>query len=294
VSDTNLVARDPMPAGAYDCHMSESVFIRDGDRFIPTDLAGSPWGEGLLHGGPPAGLLARAIEHALPDADMHVARLTVDLFRPVPKAPLTIATHVVREGKRIAVMDATLVASGLEVARAAGLLLRKSEVALPPHALPLAPYLEGPDDLPVTGLGPMRRPGDQAAPPPAFTRLRGFHTTVEVRRVAGEPGSGKGTAWIRIPVPFVAGEETSPLVRVAATSDFSNPLGHIRPSEAVGFINADITLYLHRLPRGEWICLETSGVAEPHGLGMVESVVHDVHGPLGRVTQALIVNRRQG
>ncbi len=274
--------------------MADSVFSRDGDRFVPTDLAGSPWGAGLLHGGPPAGLLARAIEQSVRDPDMHVARLTIDLFRPVPRVPLSVATHVVREGKRIAVMDATLAADGVEVCRAAALLLRKTEVALPSHALPLAPYLEGPDDLPVTGLGPMRRPGEQPPPPSGFTRLPGFHTTVEVRRVAGEPGSGKGTAWIRIPVALVAGEETSPLVRVAATSDFSNPLGHIRPSEEVGFINADITLYLHRLPQGEWICLETSGVAEPHGLGMVESVVHDVHGPLGRVTQALIVNRREG
>jgi hypothetical protein len=44
--------------------------------------------------------------------------------------------------------------------------------------------------------------------------------------------------------------------------------------------------------RGEWICLETSGTAEPHGLGMVETVVHDTHGPVGRAVQAVIVNRR--
>jgi hypothetical protein len=66
----------------------------------------------------------------------------------------------------------------------------------------------------------------------------------------------------------------------------------VRPNEDVGFINADISLYLHRMPRGDWICLETSGTAEPHGLGMVETVVHDAHGPVGRAVQAIIVNRR--
>ena len=268
--------------------MTDSIFTRDGDRFVPTDLAGSPWGPGLLHGGPPAGLLARAIELAAVSADLHVARLTIDLLRPVPKQPLSVQTRVVRDGRRIEVLGASLLADGLEVSRASALLLRQSEVALPPSALPLAAYLEGPENLPATGLGVVSRGEEQAA----FRGLPGFHTTVEVRRVAGAPGTGKGTAWIRIPVPFVEGEETSPLVRVAATSDFGNALGHIRPSDEVGFINADISLYLHRLPGGEWICLETSGTVEPHGLGLVESVVHDVHGPLGRVVQALIVNRR--
>ena len=273
--------------------MPDAIFTPEGDTFVPTDLARSPWGSELLHGGPPAGLLARAIEHSVHDAGMHPARITIDLFRPVPKQPLRVEVEAVREGNRIAVLQATLVADGLAVARATALVLRKSEVALPANVLPAARYVEGPEGLPVTGLASvMNRPGtdpSRAFPPPGGG---GFHTTVEVKRVSGVPGSGQATAWIRIPVPFVAGEETSPLVRVAATSDFGNALGHIRPSEQVGFINADITLYLHRLPEGEWVGLETKGVAQPHGLGMVESVVHDEHGAIGRVVQALIVNRR--
>lgn len=269
--------------------MTDAIFRREGKSYIPSDLAGSPWGPGLLHGGPPAGLLAHAVERSASSADLHVARLTIDLFRPVPMERLTVETVTVREGRRIQVVQASLLAGGIEVSRASALLLRLTEVELPPVALPLAAYLDGPDNLPETGLGMMPRDAEEQA---TFRLLKGFHTTVEVRRVAGAAGTGKGTAWIRIPVPFIAGEETSPLVRVAATSDFGNALGHIRPSEAMGFINADISLYLHRLPRGEWICLETTGTAEPHGLGLVESVVHDTHGPLGRVVQALIVNSR--
>jgi hypothetical protein len=270
-----------------------AIFERHGDVFVPTALAGSPWGPGLLHGGPPAGLLARAVERAMPDPELHVVRLTIDLLRPVPMAPLRVETRVVREGRRIAVLEASLLADGVEVSRASALLLRNSPVALPAHLLPPAPWVAHHEGIPTTSMsGMFARDGEPRGPSGGASVLPGFHTTVEVRKVAGLAGSGQATAWIRIPVPFVAGEETSPLVRVAATSDFGNALGHIRPSDGAGFINADITLYLHRLPEGEWVCLEANGVAEEHGLGLVETAVLDVHGPVGRVCQALLVNPR--
>lgn len=272
--------------------MEGAIFIPDGDRFIPTDLARSPWGPHVLHGGPPAGLLARAVEHVSPHPALHVARLTIDLFRPVPKEPLRVATEFVREGHRIAVIEASLFAGDTEVSRATALLLRESDVQVPAAYLPPPASLPGPEGIPTTGLSAML---SQGAPAAALLDpgTSGFHTTIEVRRVGGrEPAPGHGTAWIRIPVPLVAGEVMTPLVRVAATADFGNALGHIRAGESVGFINADISLYLHRVPVGEWICLDTQSAGQPHGIGLVESKVHDENGPVGRVVQALLANRR--
>lgn len=276
--------------------MTTPVFhVRDG-RFIPTENAGSPWGATLVHGGPPAGLLARAVEREAADPDMHVVRLTIDLFRPVPKQPLHTIARTIRLGKRIQAVDASLLAGDVEVSRASGLLLRQSEVELPDHHRPAGLEHPTPEGLAAAGnlsqmLASSRaRPGEP--PPPAG--LPGFHSAVEAKRVGGEFGSGRATAWIRIPVPFIEGEPTTPLMRVAATSDFGNALGHIRPAEGVGFINADITLYLHRQPVGEWICLEASSAAQPHGIGVVESIVYDVEGTVGRVVQALLVNERLG
>ncbi|MCC7364610.1 MAG: thioesterase family protein [Dehalococcoidia bacterium] len=269
--------------------LPEAIFLPDGDRFLPTEGAASPWGPGLLHGGPPAGLLARAIERAA-DPELHPVRLTIDLFRPVPRQPLTCRVAHLRTGKRIAVIEAALIADGVEVARATGLLLRPSSIRLSPDVMPPPPRIEHHVGVPALPLVEALRIG--AREDPGVPMLPGFHSTVEARRVSGGAGTGKGTAWIRIPVPFVAGEETSPLVRVAATADFGNGLGHIRPSETAGFINADITLYLHRLPAGEWICLETAASAQEHGLGLVESIIHDPEGPVGRVDQAIMVNQR--
>jgi hypothetical protein len=271
--------------------MTDAIFLPQGDAFMPTAKAASPWGPGVLHGGPPAGLLARAIEAATPDAELHVSRLTIDLFRAVPMALLHTTAKIVRAGRRIAVLEASLFAGELEVARATALLLRPSPVKLPEDALPPPLHLTSHEELTTTSMADFVRPEGAAVPrgpmPP------GFHTTLEVRRVSGQPGKGRGTAWVRMPLPLVAGEETTPFVRVAAISDFGNGLGHVVTSDAgIGFINADISLYLHRLPESEWICLEAYGVGQEHGLGMVETVIHDERGPIGRIVQALLANRR--
>ena len=246
--------------------------------------------------GPPAGLLARAIERASPDSELHVARLTIDLFRPVPKQLLHTHTRTVRQGHRIAVLEASLFSGELEVARATALLLRPSPVNLPEDALPPPLHITSHEELTTTTMDSfMRNEGGDSPLVDRGPMLPGFHRTLEVRRVSGQPGRGRGTAWVRIPVPFVLGEETTPFVRVAAMSDFGNGLGHVTASDrGIGFINADISLYLHRLPEGEWVCLEAYGVAQEHGLGMVETVVHDGRGPIGRIVQALIANRRHG
>jgi len=197
-----------------------------------------------------------------------------------------------REGKRIAALQVSLLAGDVEVSRAAALALRTTEVELPARALPPPPWAPHHEGYPTTDLPSALRP--PGAPAPKGPALKGFHTTVEVRRVDEGAGLGSATAWIRIPVPFVLGEETGPLTRLAATSDFGSPLGHVRASADTGFINADISIHLHRLPEGEWICLEARGAAQPTGLGLVETVVHDIHGPIGRVNQAIMVNRRFG
>ncbi len=262
--------------------MTDAIFVADGERFVPTEKAGSPWGPGVLHGGPPAGLLARAIEQAMPSPEMMVVRLTVDLFRPVPKQPLEVRTRVVRAGRRIQVVEASLLSGGVEVSRASGLMLCRSEVQLPPNALIDGGPPPGPAGIATTGLS-------VAAFPPQWT---GFHTTIEVRSVSGAPGGGPSAAWIRIPCPLVAGEPMSPLVRIAATSDFGNGLSHIRAAGSMGFINADITLYVHRPAVGEWLCLDARSGAHTYGIGMIQTVIHDERGPIGLAVQGLLANPR--
>ena len=267
----------PPPAAA--------VFLRDGDRFIPTKAAGSPWSDGLVHGGPPAGLLARSVERFAAQDGMQVTRLTVDLFRPVPAVPLTVSTRSIRAGNRIHAVEASLLADGQEVTRATALLLRTTEIEMaPPSDFALPP---GPEGIETSNMSGSRRD----TPLPAGFRP-GFHSTIEVKRVT-MGGPAGNTAWIRIPIPFVEGEETTPLVRIAATSDFGSAFSGMGVRDSVPFINADITLYLHRLPEGEWIGLQSARRAEPSGIGVAAATFFDPTGPVGRSVHALLHNQRR-
>ncbi len=73
--------------------------------------------------------------------------------------------------------------------------------------------------------------------------------------------------------------ELTPLARLAATADFGNGVGAALPFERFLFINADLTIHLHRQPRGEWIGIDARTLLHPGGTGLAESVLHDVHGP---------------
>jgi acyl-coenzyme A thioesterase PaaI-like protein len=103
--------------------MSDALFRREGGLFVPGDKAASPWGAGLLHGGAPAALLAFGAEQAKANAALFVSRLTIDLFRPVPKAPLELRTKDIRTGRRIQVLESSLWHEGVEMCRATALLL---------------------------------------------------------------------------------------------------------------------------------------------------------------------------
>lgn len=246
---------------------------------MPSQLAHGPWVAGMQHGGPPAGLLARAVESMAAEG-LRPARLTVDLFRNSPMAPVEVETEVLRQGRRIGVYTARLRIEGKVTAAATALFLQPSEVG--DSELGAAP-LEWRSEAPVE---------------PLFSRgvipVQGFHSSVEARWIS--VNSPRPAVWIRLPMALVEGEEVSAFQRAAAISDFANALagrarvGSHRPG--MGFINADLTVHLARLPRGEWIGLQLDAHSEIDGLGLVEVTQYDRDGPFGRCLQERLANPR--
>jgi len=116
---------------------------------------------------------------------------------------------------------------------------------------------------------------------------------VELRFVAGDFAQpGPATAWVRFKVPLVEGEEPTPVQRVAAASDFGNGVSAALDWNTHLFINADLTIYMVRPPRGEWVGLDSRTMVENDGVGLAESVLHDTDGAIGFAAQALLVGSR--
>ena len=58
------------------------------------------------------------------------------------------------------------------------------------------------------------------------------------------------------------------------------------------FINPDLTVYLRRLPVGEWVGLDAGTWLERDAAAYAESALYDERGRIGRAVQALYVAAR--
>lgn len=262
-----------------------ALFLDGGDHFMPTGLSRGGWSDETQHGGPPTGLLARAVEAIPTVVPMQVARFTIDLYREVPLAqPLTVATELIRDGRRIQVAEATLSAGTMQVARATGLKIRTGEVPIPAHieswSPPPGPEAAHPVDWDEVGLdwGPTTR----------------FHLhAVDIRTVEGTwHRRGEGISWVRLAYPLIAGEDISPFVRAATLADLGNGNSQALDGREWLYVNPDITLYLHRAPRGEWLGLRSHASQHATGIGFADTLLFDEAGPVGRVGQSQILEPR--
>lgn len=256
-------------------------FDRGDGRFVASELARGPWDPGALHGGAPAALLMREFERLQGEPDLQLARVTYELLRPVPLGELSVAAEVVRPGRRVRLLEGAIATpDGTEVVRARALQVRGAE-AFAGDADPPPP---GPE------RGVEHAPGAEGFVPPYSPMFA--PDAIEIRFVSGVFGHGPATGWFRMRVPLVAGEEPSPLQRLAAAGDFGNGISAALDWNSFVFINPDLTLYLDRPPEGDWTCLDARTIISPGGIGIAESTLYDQRGRVGRAIQALLVGRR--
>jgi hypothetical protein len=268
----------------------DAIFLPDGETLIPTVLARGPWDPTAMHGGPPAALLMRAVEQAeAPDGvAMAVARLTVELLRPIPLEPLVVRAEVVRPGRRIQLVEAAIhhAASGTELVRARALRIREASVPLPYEDPVRGPLLapEPPPAPPETGV---------PSAPQLETDIAFHQDGIELLFVEGmwnEPGPA--TMWGRLRVPLVAGEEPSPLQRTAALADMGNGVSGVVDFDTHVFINPEVSIHLWRPPASEWIALRCRTDVGRRGIGLAQSSLFDADGRFGAASQSLLVDTR--
>jgi hypothetical protein len=264
-----------------------SLYVRDGDAFFGTSATGGPWQDGSQSGGAVLALLGHVLEDVPTLVPMSLSRLTVDIVRPVPvAAPLHVASEVLREGKKIQVVDLTIRADEVVTTRARALRIRDLD-------------LRDLDGMPNSTSE--ANPAAAIPPPEQLKSVADFEGAAsfllhgaELRR-AEEPIDGVHSVWCRLRIPVVAGESVRATSRAALPLDLANLLGvRLLPDRATS-INPDVTGHLTRAPVGEWVALSGNtyfSAASGHGVSM--AVMSDTAGVFGTTSTSQIVQPFDG
>jgi hypothetical protein len=256
--------------------VSDTAFFRDVDGLVVgNDAARGPWSVDACHAGPATAVIARSLEHCVPDKQL--VRITVTFQRPVPMAGFRVAASPEGAGRTGATARAVLAgADGRTCAVAEGLFLATGNAA----GLP-TPTLPGPDIA--------------AAKPGEFAVLRALHglpffnSGIEVAYPPGESSEpGPTTMWMRT-IPIIEGEAPSPFEKLCPLADCGNGISRNTDVDAASFVNPDLTVAVFRLPASDWLASESVSLWEPNGIGLSQSQLFDTRGAIGYALQTLIV-----
>lgn len=256
--------------------MTEQAFWIPGEdgRFRATLHTQGPWSPEFQHGGPPAALLVRQMERCSPRPDMMLARVTIDILGPVPIALLSAQARVVRTGRSVEMLEATLIHEERPVMRAISRRVRLPNQRPPADEPVIPPALPGPESLYVTD------------------RHCGYFSATEWRVVTGSYQHGKGTVWMHQHYPLVANEEPSSLQRLVLAADSANGISSRLDIEEWQFIPTELTIHCLRVPRGEWVCLDAVTHLQAEGVGLTTADIYDQDGLVGRSAQSLFIANR--
>jgi len=242
-----------------------------------TEAAAGPWSPDAEHGGPPSALAARELERHEPGENTRLARVAVDILRPIPLGVLTTRTRMVRPGKRVALLETVLAADGEDVLVARGWRIATSESA---------PAVSGGDPPPeIPPPGPvMQFPGGH---------MDGYLSEIDWRWVSGSFGElGPCQAWVRPRIPLLPGEELSAMCRTVLVADSGSGVSMVVDPLRYTFMNVDLTVILQRDPVGEFVLLDAKTTMGGTGTGLAQTRLADPSGAVGSCLQTLLVASR--
>jgi Thioesterase-like superfamily len=249
-------------------------------QYVAAELTRGPWDPGSQHAGPPSALLGGEIERVEGSEAFQVGRVVFEILRPVPIGAMRVEARVLRPGRRVRLVEASLSNEDGELMRATAWQLRTTELELPGGAVDDAPPPAGPEE----GWTPEFFPTGQDV---------GYHTAMEWKAVAGAfLEAGPATVWMRMRQPLVAGEEPTPLQRALVAADVGNGISAVLDWREYVFINVDLTVHFERMPEGEWVCVDAVTRPQSTGIGTAESVLSDERGRIGRAAQSLLIAAR--
>ena len=255
------------------------------DTYVATAATAGPWSLDAQHGGPPSALAARALERHEADERQRLARVAVDILRPIPVGKLSVRTRLVRPGRRITLAEAVMEADGHEVMHARGWRIER-------------PAGDVPEIVDGASAAPLPAAGDGEVPS-IFTREpEGYLASIEWRFMPQDPTATHAryaqvrAAWTRPRIPLLPDEEPSAMSRALLVADSGSGVGAALPATEFIFINVDVTVVLPRDPAGDWLLLEAATTVGSDGTGLAMTRLSDQTRPCGRAWQTLLVAPR--
>ncbi|MDE2224764.1 MAG: thioesterase family protein [Xanthomonadaceae bacterium] len=254
--------------GAY----PEAFYVRrDEHRFVSTLHSQGAWQPGEQHLAPASGLVLAEVERRLP-SDKLVSRASFDVLGVIHSGEFTIDVEVVRPGRSIELVEASMRHGDRTSIRARVWRLAATDTA----------RVQGIEWAPLP-------------PPDAMRQLAmssvwggGYIDSLEAHQDAdARPGCGR--SWIRTRCPLVAGAIDPPVAGFLKLIDTANGLVVREHPGSVFFANVDLTVHFIREPEAGWVGFDTRVNFGPTGLGETFSVLSDVRGPVGTAAQSLTV-----
>lgn len=255
----------------------DAFYVRHSDsRFVSTLHSQGAWQRGEQHLAPAAGLMMAEVERRLP-GDKLVSRASFDVWGVIQSGPFTIDVQMLRPGRSIELIEASMRHADRTSIRARIWRLAAT------------------DTTAVQGIEWAPLPPPDAMRPLAFSTIwsGGFIDSLEARQEA-EARPGCGRSWIRTRCPLVEGETDPPVAGFLKLVDTANGLVVREQPGSVFFANVDLTVHFLRQPEAGWVGFDTRVNFGPTGLGETFSVLSDIRGPVGTVAQSLTVRTAKG
>lgn len=258
-------AVDNLGPVAYFERLSDSAFRA-------TDHVSGAWDVRDQHIAPALGLLVHVVEldrDARGRNGLVIGRLSYDILGTVPVDVVETGVTVLRPGRTIELVEASLDHNGRTAVRLRAWMMQPSDTN----------FLRG------TALPRIPSPEDMPAWDPTSVWPGGFIASADVRRL--HCGPGRAMFWVRTPLPLVDKEPVSAVARTAGLLDIANGMAVRADPREVGFPNIDLTAHLFAPPSGEWVGFDTTVSFGHGGIGLTSSVLHDATGPIGTMSQIL-------
>lgn len=246
-------------------------------HYQPNQSAQGAWNKDEQHMAPATGLLTAELQHYLPQDNMRLARISLDILGRIPFEDFTITTRCIRPGRTIELIEAVMSSKGRDaiIARAWRLMTQ--------------------DTTAIAGLEDQPSP-NHPEQLPAWDGMKGWPGKfIESLQLVSEPDRrpGNGMVWMTNEVDMVAGEPTTDVVKLLGMVDTANG---VVPRLGMGlsklewmFPNTDLQIHMHRSPEGKWLGIEAIQQYGADGIGLTSAILHDVHGPFGRSEQILTI-----